>query len=68
MDINAAWDAKLPALRMIWAHGRSMEREAAFRAFVAEAGEDLTAWATWCVAFETWGGAVGERLVPHHRA
>ena len=55
MDINAAWDAKLPALRMIWAHGRSVEREAAFRAFVAEAGEDLTAWATWCVAFETWG-------------
>ncbi|MBM6700061.1 4-alpha-glucanotransferase [Bifidobacterium pullorum subsp. saeculare] len=55
MDINAAWNAKLPALRVIFRHGRGAAREAAFRAFVAEAGEDLTAWATWCVAFETWG-------------
>ena len=55
MDINAAWDAKRAALRIIFDHGRSTPREANFRAFTAAAGEDLEAWAMWCLAFETWG-------------
>ncbi|MBF9315143.1 4-alpha-glucanotransferase [Bifidobacteriaceae bacterium NR002] len=62
MDINAAWDAKLPALRIIFKQPRSAEREREFAEFKHRAGEDLDAFATWCVAFEVWGAPWGENL------
>lgn len=55
MDINASWDAKRKALRIIFDQPRSREREAAFDAFKHAAGPDLDAFATWCLAFEQWG-------------
>ncbi|PJM78439.1 4-alpha-glucanotransferase [Bifidobacterium scaligerum] len=60
MDINAAWDAKRPALRLIFDAGRSAEREQAFEAFKAAAGPDLDSFATWCLCFEVWGAPWGE--------
>lgn len=60
IDINAAWDAKLPALRIIFEQPRSEEREAQFAKFKQNAGEDLDAFATWCVAFEIWGAPWGD--------
>ncbi len=62
MDINAAWDAKLPALRIIFKQPRSAEREREFTEFKHRSGEDLDAFATWCVAFEVWGAPWGENL------
>lgn len=62
MDINAAWDAKLPALRIIFKQPRSAEREREFAEFKHRSGEDLDAFATWCVAFEVWGAPWGENL------
>lgn len=55
IDINAAWDAKRKALRIIFDKPRSEEREAEFAAFKRAAGPDLDAFATWCLAFEVWG-------------
>ncbi|MCH9276515.1 4-alpha-glucanotransferase [Bifidobacterium amazonense] len=55
LDINASWDAKRRALRIIFDQPRSAEREAAFQSFVAATGPDLDAFATWCLAFEVWG-------------
>lgn len=62
MDINAAWDAKLPALHIIFNQPRSTEREQAFADFKQRSGEDLDAFATWCVAFEVWGAPWGDNL------
>ena len=62
IDINAAWDAKLPALRIIFKQPRSTEREREFSEFKHRSGEDLDAFATWCVAFEVWGAPWGENL------
>lgn len=55
MDIDAAWDAKRKALRLIFEMGRPPERQAQFDAFRAEAGDDLRAFALWSVAFQVWG-------------
>ncbi|KFI92877.1 4-alpha-glucanotransferase [Bifidobacterium saguini DSM 23967] len=60
MDINAAWEAKRPALRLIFDAGRSAEREQQFEAFKAAAGPDLDSFATWCLCFEVWGAPWGE--------
>lgn len=62
MDINAAWNAKLPALKLIFKQPRSAEREQDFADFKARSGEDLDAFATWCVAFEVWGAPWGDNL------
>lgn len=62
MDINAAWNAKLPALKIIFKQPRSAEREQDFADFKARSGEDLDAFATWCVAFEVWGAPWGDNL------
>ena len=47
MDINAAWDAQRPALRIIFDAGRSPEREAQFEDFKKNAGPDLDSFAAW---------------------
>ena len=60
MDINAAWEAKRPALRIIFDAGRSDARERQFSAFKAQAGADLDSFATWCLCFEVWGAPWGE--------
>ncbi|RFT24811.1 4-alpha-glucanotransferase, partial [Gardnerella vaginalis] len=59
---NAAWNAKLPALKIIFKQPRSAEREQDFADFKARSGEDLDAFATWCVAFEVWGAPWGDNL------
>ncbi|MBT1169710.1 4-alpha-glucanotransferase [Bifidobacterium sp. SO4] len=60
MDINAAWSAKRPALRLIFDAGRNAKRELEFEHFKATAGPDLDSFATWCLCFEVWGAPWGE--------
>lgn len=55
IDRNAMWEAKMPALREIFAVERSAERREEFEKYKREQGSDLDAYATWCVAFEQWG-------------
>jgi 4-alpha-glucanotransferase len=49
VDRDSAWTAKLAALRLVHAVPRSPGREISYRAFVADQGEGLLAFATWCV-------------------
>ena len=60
MDINAAWEAKRPALRLIFEAGRNNKRELEFEHFKTTAGPDLDSFATWCLCFEVWGAPWGE--------
>lgn len=48
LDRDGAWALKLAALRLLYAVGRSEEREAAFAAYRAREGQGLVDFATWC--------------------
>jgi 4-alpha-glucanotransferase len=49
IDRDASWTAKREALRLVHGVPRSPGREIAYRAFLAEQGDGLHAFATWCV-------------------
>ena len=49
VDRDRAWEAKAAALRLVHRVPRSPGRDIAYRAFTAEQGDGLLAFATWCV-------------------
>jgi 4-alpha-glucanotransferase len=49
IDRDAAWQAKEAALRVVHRVPRSPGREISYRAFLADEGEGLLDFATWCV-------------------
>lgn len=55
LDRDAVWEGKREALELIFEVPRSPAREVAFRAFLAEEGEDLQEYARWCVLSEQHG-------------
>ncbi|GAA0303075.1 4-alpha-glucanotransferase [Kineococcus aurantiacus] len=55
IDRDAAWAAKRQALEVVFAHGRTPAREAAFRRYVAAEDPGLTGFATWCALAERFG-------------
>lgn len=55
VDRDAMWRAKMHALWIIFKLGRSPERQQAFDAFCAAAGDDLEGYATWCLCYDKWG-------------
>jgi 4-alpha-glucanotransferase len=55
LDRDAVWQGKRRALELIFEVPRSPAREVAFRAFLDEEGEDLQAYARWCVLSEQFG-------------
>ena len=55
LDRDATWTAKREALEIIFAVPRSPGREAEFRAFMAEQGEGLLDFGTWCTLVEEHG-------------
>ncbi|PRY17093.1 4-alpha-glucanotransferase [Kineococcus rhizosphaerae] len=55
IDRDAAWAAKKQALEVVFAHGRTPAREAAFRRYVAAEDPGLTGFATWCALAERFG-------------
>lgn len=55
LDRDAVWAAKRSALGMVFAHGRSPARQAAFEAFREHEGPGLRQFATWCAASEHLG-------------
>lgn len=48
LDRDAAWTAKIRALRIVFAAGMSPAREMAFEAFRRTEGRELRNFATWC--------------------
>ena len=55
LDRDAVWEGKREALERIFEVPRSPAREVAFKAFLEEEGEDLQAYAQWCVLAEQFG-------------
>ncbi len=52
---DAMWQAKIQALWLIFKAGRSAERQRSFEAFRSQVGEELEAYATWCLCYDKWG-------------
>lgn len=59
VDRDAMWHAKMQALWIIFKAGRTAERQRAFADFCEKTGEDLEAYATWCLCYDKWGAAEG---------
>lgn len=55
IDRDAMWLEKKPALRTIFDAGLGQERQREFDEYKARCGEDLEAYATWCLCYELWG-------------
>lgn len=55
IDRDAMWLEKQPALRTIFEAGLSPERQKQFDAYKEQCGEDLEAYATWCLCYTLWG-------------
>ncbi len=55
LDRDAVWAAKLEALEILFAAGRSPERQADLEAFRDREGRGLTDFATWCALVERHG-------------
>ncbi|MEE1296018.1 MAG: 4-alpha-glucanotransferase [Bifidobacterium sp.] len=55
IDRDAMWLEKKPALRIIFDAGLSPERQKEFDAYKEQCGEDLEAYATWCLCYQCWG-------------
>ncbi|RSX54988.1 4-alpha-glucanotransferase [Bifidobacterium dolichotidis] len=56
IDRDTMWRAKMEALWMIYKDTqRTAERQAAFDAFKQDCGQELEAYATWCLCYDKWG-------------
>ncbi len=55
IDRDASWAAKDAALRLVHRVARSPGRESSYRAYLADEGEGLVDFATWCVLSVTHG-------------
>ena len=55
IDRDAMWLEKEKALRTIFNTGLQSVRQQAFDDYKARCGEDLEAYATWCVCYAKWG-------------
>lgn len=62
IDRDRSWEAKLVALDLIFAAGRSTERDAAFAQWREEQGIVLERFATWSALVERYGHPLPERL------
>lgn len=57
IDRDVMWHAKMQALWIIFKAGRTSARQREFADFCAKSGEDLEAYATWCLCYDKWGSA-----------
>ncbi|MFB9378296.1 4-alpha-glucanotransferase [Kineococcus gynurae] len=55
IDRDRVWTAKREALQILFDHGRSPAREAAFRRYCTSEDPGLTGFAQWCALAETHG-------------
>ncbi|MDN6459946.1 MAG: 4-alpha-glucanotransferase, partial [Bifidobacterium crudilactis] len=55
IDRDTMWKHKMRALWLIYKLGRSVERQREFADYVTTCGDDLEAYATWCLAYDKWG-------------
>lgn len=55
IDRDAMWRLKRPTLWKIFEAPRSKARQEQFTQYCANEGEDLRAYAIWCLAYDKWG-------------
>lgn len=55
IDRDTMWRAKMHALWILFKVGRNEARQAEFEAFKQSCGEELDAYATWCLCYDKWG-------------
>lgn len=60
IDRDAMWAAKAKALWIIFQAPMSPERKAAFDQYKASCGQELEAYATWCLCYDKWGAPTTE--------
>ncbi|MCH4209022.1 4-alpha-glucanotransferase [Bifidobacterium sp.] len=55
IDRDAMWRAKMRALWLIFKAERSAVRQTRFEWFKQDMGDELEAYATWCLCYDKWG-------------
>lgn len=60
IDRDAMWRTKMRALWMIYKAGRSQARQDAFDAYKHSCGDELEAYATWCLCYDKLGAPDGD--------
>ena len=52
---DAMWRVKKHALWVIYKAGRTKARQAEFDRYLAECGDEIESYATWCLCYDKWG-------------
>ena len=60
LDRETMWRTKMQALWIIYKSGLSAQRQAEFDQYLAEVGDEIESYATWCLCYDKWGAPTGE--------
>lgn len=55
IDRDAMWRVKKHALWVIYKAGRTKARQDEFDRYLAECGDEIESYATWCLCYDKWG-------------
>ncbi|WP_432304288.1 4-alpha-glucanotransferase, partial [Bifidobacterium adolescentis] len=55
IDRDAMWRVKKHALWVIYKAGRTKARQAEFDRYLAECGDEIESYSTWCLCYDKWG-------------
>ena len=59
LDRETMWRTKMQALWIIYKAGLSAQRQAEFDQYLAEVGDEIESYATWCLCYDKWGASNG---------
>ena len=59
LDRETMWRTKMQALWIIYKAGLSAQRQAEFDRYLAEVGDEIESYATWCLCYDKWGASNG---------
>ena len=59
LDRETMWRTKMQALWIIYKSGLSAQRQAEFDQYLAEVGDEIESYATWCLCYDKWGASNG---------
>lgn len=59
LDRETMWRTKMQALWVIYKAGLSIQRQAEFDQYLAEVGDEIESYATWCLCYDKWGASNG---------
>ena len=59
LDRETMWRTKMQALWIFYKSGLSAQRQAEFDQYLAEVGDEIESYATWCLCYDKWGASNG---------